>query len=150
MNDYSNLRDAPGSGASDTDITDITDADAGIDQSERNFFENPGPEHRAIVSVSYRQAPFEWFARLRYYGAWSDLNGDIEADYQKFGGRTFFDIGLTWDLNDQLAMRLGAENVFNTYPQEARRQANRGLIYSRNTPYDTDGGLVYARLTSRF
>lgn len=130
--------------------TDITDADAGIDQSERNFFENPGPEHRAIVSVSYRREPFEWFARLRYYGAWSDLNGDIEADYQKFGGRTFFDIGLTWDVNDQLAMRLGAENVFNTYPQEARRQANRGLIYSRNTPYDTDGGLVYARLTSRF
>ena len=29
-------------------------------------------------------------------------------------------------------------------------QANRGLIYSRNAPYDTDGGQYYLRLDTRF
>jgi len=38
---------------------------------------------------------------------------------------------------------LGADNLFNTYPDEATFQASRGLIYSRNAPYDTDGRNLY-------
>lgn len=130
--------------------TDVTKADMPVSEAERTFFENPVPEHRAAVSITYEVEPFEWFARLRHYGGWSDVNGDIEDDYQSFGSRTFVDLGLTWTLNDRVAVKVGAENLFDVYPDEALRQANRGLIYSRNTPYDTDGGLVYTRLTSRF
>jgi iron complex outermembrane receptor protein len=49
-----------------------------------------------------------------------------------------------------LAVKVGAENVFDAYPDEAVNQANRGLIYSRNAPYDTDGGQYYARLKYQF
>jgi iron complex outermembrane receptor protein len=45
---------------------------------------------------------------------------------------------------------VGAENLFNTYPDEATFQANRGLIYSRNAPYDTDGGQYFVRLGVKF
>ncbi len=47
-------------------------------------------------------------------------------------------------------LRVGAENLFDTYPDEATSQANRGLIYSRNAPYDTDGGQYYVRLEAQF
>jgi len=49
-----------------------------------------------------------------------------------------------------VSVRIGAENVFDTYPDEAVFQASRGLIYSRNAPYDTDGGQYYVRLDVRF
>jgi hypothetical protein len=42
-------------------------------------------------------------------------------------------------------LRIGAENVANTYPAEATNQVVRGLIYLRNAPYDTDGGQITAR-----
>ncbi|MBK76099.1 MAG: TonB-dependent receptor [Henriciella sp.] len=137
-------------GAYTTIDSDVTRADRPLDEAERTFFENPVPEHRATISAVYERGCLEWFARLRYYGAWSDVNGDVEADYQNFGGRRFLDLGMTWHVNEALAFKVGAENVFDVYPDKARRQSNRGLIYSRNTPYDTDGGLLYARLTSRF
>jgi len=45
---------------------------------------------------------------------------------------------------------VGAENLFDTYPDEATFQASRGLIYSRNAVYDTDGGLYYVRVGAKF
>ena len=53
---------------------------------------------------------------------------------------------MTWNIREEVSLRVGAENVFDTFPDEAEFQSNRGLIYSRNAPYDTDGGLYYLRL----
>lgn len=114
--------------------TDVTESGMSVSEAERTFFENPVPEHRGAISATYEFEHVEWFARLRHYGEWTDVNGDIAADYQSFGARTFLDLGLTWPLNDRLALKFGIENLFDTYPDEARRQANRGLIYSRNAP----------------
>lgn len=63
---------------------------------------------------------------------------------------TLFDLGVSLRLTEQVQVRAGAENVFNTFPDESRNQANRGLIYSRNAPYDTDGGKWYLRFTAEF
>ncbi len=43
-------------------------------------------------------------------------------------------------------MTVGAENPLDEYPDEAVFQASRGLVYSRNSPYSTDGGRYYLRL----
>ena len=53
-------------------------------------------------------------------------------------------------ITDAMKLTVGAENLFDTYPDEAAFQASRGLIYSRNAVYDTDGGLYYARLAVAF
>ncbi|MGF1454087.1 MAG: hypothetical protein ACFB6R_01785 [Alphaproteobacteria bacterium] len=56
----------------------------------------------------------------------------------------------TYQVNENVRFRVGAENIFNAFPEEAEFQANRGLIYSRNAPYDTDGGFVYGRIDLSF
>ncbi len=61
-----------------------------------------------------------------------------------------FDLSASLALNEHVTLRAGAENIFNTYPDEATNQAVRGLIYSRNAPYDTDGGQYYVRLGITF
>jgi iron complex outermembrane receptor protein len=88
---------------------------------------------------------------MRYYGEWRDYSGNSTGDiYQDFGAMVLFDLGATYQVNDNLSVRVGAENVFDQYPDEATYQASRGLIYSRNAPYDTDGGQYYVRLDLSF
>jgi iron complex outermembrane receptor protein len=45
---------------------------------------------------------------------------------------------------------VGADNIFNTYPDASKSQTFRGLIYSRNSPYSTNGGFYYARVSAKF
>jgi iron complex outermembrane receptor protein len=59
-------------------------------------------------------------------------------------------VAVTYKATDNYSIRVGAENVFDTYPAEAVFQASRGLVYSRNAPYDTNGGNYYVRLDARF
>jgi len=63
---------------------------------------------------------------------------------------TLFDLAVTYKVNPNIAIKVGAENVLDTYPDEAIFQASRGLVDSRNAPYDTNGGNYYVRLDARF
>ena len=89
--------------------------------------------------------------RGRYYGPWTDVTGNATGElFQRFDGIALFDASVTYRLTPNISIRGGAENLFGTYPDEATNQANRGLIYSRNAPYDTDGGRYYVRLGLTF
>ena len=69
---------------------------------------------------------------------------------QTFRGKALFDATLSYAFTESFSLTMGANNIFNTYPDEATNQAVRGLIYSRNAPYDTDGGQYYVRLGITF
>ncbi len=109
------------------------------------------PEYAGNVTFDYARGRYSLMARVRYTGEWTDaqLNGTANL-IQVFGAKTFVDLSATARLTDSLKLTVGAENLFNTYPDEATFQASRGLIYSRNAVYDTDGGLWYARLAVSF
>lgn len=131
--------------------TKVTGGELANNQLERMLLEDRLPRHTANFASTYRIGDFELFGRLRYYGSWTDRADNANSRiFQKFGSEIFFDIAATYDVTDNLTVRAGAENVFNHYPAEASFQANRGLIYSRNAPYDTDGGNYYIRLDFDF
>jgi iron complex outermembrane receptor protein len=119
--------------------------------TQRRVFEERLPGHNATSSLFYTVGPVELMLRGRYYGAWTDVSGNATGElFQRFGATTLFDAGVTLEISKVFKVRVGAENVFGTYPAEATNQAVRGLIYSRNAPYDTDGGQYYARIGLRF
>lgn len=92
-----------------------------------------------------------FLARARYYGALTDVTGNATGElFQRFGSIALFDVSASYRFDEHFTLRVGAENVANTYPAEATNQAVRGLIYSRNAPYDTDGGQYYARVGMKF
>jgi iron complex outermembrane receptor protein len=114
-------------------------------------FEQSIPKHNAAASATYGWDSFKLVARARYYGEWTDSSGNTAGDlFQTFGAITFVDVMFGYDITPNVTIALGAENVLDEYPDEATNQANRGLIYSRNAPYDTDGGQYYLRLQTRF
>lgn len=125
--------------------------DAIANETQRILFEDRLPKHNATASLGYTVGAFGVQARARYYGAWTDVSGNATGEvFQRFGSMVLFDLSASLKLNEHLTIRAGAENIFNAYPDEATNQAVRGLIYSRNAPYDTDGGQYYVRLGISF
>ena len=102
-------------------------------------------------SSTYAWGRFSVLGKLRYYGAWTDSSGNATGDiFQRFGAMSFVDLAVSWNVTEQQTLRIGADNLFNRYPDEASFQDSRGLIYSRNAPYDTDGRNLYAEYRIRY
>jgi iron complex outermembrane receptor protein len=119
--------------------------------TQLRIFQERLPQHNVTGTFSYAFGNVEVMLRGRYYGAWTDVTGNSTGElFQRFGGIGLFDASIKYSFGEHVSLRVGAENIFGTYPAEAVNQANRGLIYSRNAPYDTDGGQYYARLTVQF
>jgi iron complex outermembrane receptor protein len=139
-------------GAMNWNDTKVRRANAAqIGELARINIEDSLPEYAGNLTLDYARGRYSLMARVRYTGEWTDaqLNGTANL-IQVFGGKTFVDLSATARLTDSLKLTVGAENLFDTYPDEATFQASRGLIYSRNAVYDTDGGLYYARLAVAF
>ncbi|AXB78386.1 TonB-dependent receptor [Novosphingobium sp. P6W] len=131
--------------------TKVTSSQIAQSDTTRTKYEQGLPEHNAVATINYTLGPVSLMARMRYYGPWTDSSGNASGDiFQRFGSMAFFDAGVTYQMRPGLSLRVGAENVFNKYPDEATFQASRGLVYSRNAPYDTSGGNYYVRVDASF
>lgn len=136
------------SGALNLNNTEVTrERVAGVfNDVSRSIFEESNPGKNATAGAEYDIGSWSFVTRARYYGSWTDTDDSADVIFQDFGAEIFVDASVAYQVNQGLSLRVGAENIFNNYPDESRRQANRGLIYSRNSPYDTDGGKYYLRL----
>lgn len=115
--------------------------------TQRTIFEQGLPKHNATGSITYDIGKLTLTGRGRYYGPWTDSSGNATGDiFQTFGGIVFFDASVGYQVTPHANVRIGAENLFGAYPDKALFQASRGLVYSRNSPYDTNGGNYYLRL----
>ncbi len=120
-------------------------------ETQRRVFEERLPQNNGTASLGYEVGGFSMLLRGRYYGGWTDVSGNATGElFQRFGGIALFDVAVSYRFDEHFTLRAGAENVFDTHPDEATNQAVRGLIYSRNAPYDTDGGQYYVRLGVNF
>ena len=72
-----------------------------------------------------------------------DLTG---IDNGFFGGKPVVDLELTIDAGGGATVTVGAQNVFNTYPDESARAMSVGEKYSEYTPWGFNGAYYYVRL----
>lgn len=133
--------------------TEVAAGSTGVatNPNQKRIFEERLPRNKGSFTANLSQDRWDWMARARYYGAWTDSTGNATGEiFQRFDDMLMFDVAATWNMTEALSLRVGVDNVFDRYPDEAVFQASRGLIYSRNAPYDTDGRNVYARLRLEF
>lgn len=141
--------------------------DGVIDAFQRQFIEERLPKRVTTIGAEYALGKASVSARAREYGSWTepfdpetDASGKL-INNQKFGEELFFDVAVSYLLTKGLRLTLGAENVFNNYPDKARfpnTQAaaaagsppSNGRVYASQRPYDADGGRYYGRLNFDF
>jgi iron complex outermembrane receptor protein len=138
-------------GAYNYNRTEVTKGSLNADPTQRRIFEEQIPQQNATGSASYAVGPLTLLARVRYYGSWTDSSGNTTGELlQRFGLLALFDASVSYAIASGFEITVGAENLFDEYPDEATFQSNRGLIYSRDAPYDTDGGQYFVRLNAAF
>lgn len=129
--------------------TDILNASFIDNPSRVDRFEKLYPSYSAIASARYKRSGVTLDVKLRWIGPWADYTSQDGSLVQEFGSELFVDAGIAIAIDDRVTVRFGAENLFNAYPDEATLEASKGLIYSRNAPYDTDGGAYYFRISAQ-
>ncbi len=134
----------------DTEVTNGS-LSAATQEAAKIEYDKSAPDYNATLTSTYTLGKFTVLGRLRYYGPWTDSSGNATGTlFENFTSMEFLDLEVTYRLTPHLFIKTGAENVGDFYPERATNQANRGLLYSRNSPYDTNGGDYFVRVQADF
>ena len=121
--------------------------------------ENLAPHHRLNFQANWTMGNFSINAAEHYYSSWR-----AESDYpgQRFGSKFTTDLEASYTFMDHYTLSVGANNLFNTYPDKiAASGANPifvvtnsladGQVYPRNGgPFGINGGFWYARVRVKY
>ena len=112
------------------------------------------PRTRWNVGIDQRIGRVQLLGRLSYYGGWYDYDsgfggvfipsGGIEQGF--FDGRPIIDVEASIALREDTTLVVGAQNVWNTYPQVSARATSVGEKYSEYTPWGFNGASFYTRI----
>jgi iron complex outermembrane receptor protein len=119
-----------------------------VSNEGRTNIERRLPRNVGNISVDYATGKLDLVGRVRYFGTWTDAASPVLV--QTFSQQIYFDASATWKVTKNLNVTVGAENIFNRYPDKALFNVAAGLVYSRFAPYDTDGGRWYTRVGFSF
>lgn len=112
------------------------------------------PRSKVIFSPSYRKGAFSVLARISNFGEVSEprlrYNADIDewddnppggGEPQVLSAKSIVDLSVTGHINNKLSLTLGANNLFDVYPDMLQEGQVRGeVIYSRRVnQFGTNG-----------
>ena len=124
--------------------TEVTDRGATIDDTRVLELENGLPETRYNIAANHASPTGAWrfLVRYSYFDDWYD-----SEDGNTYDGKGLVDIEGAYTLNDRWTFVVGAQNVFDTVPDEnPGAAAGVGNRYSQFSPFGFNGAYWYARL----
>jgi iron complex outermembrane receptor protein len=123
----------------------------------KNRLEDSLPHQRGTASVRYAFRGWSALVRGNYYGRIrykSDPNASGGYNDELFGAKTLFDINLGIPITRRAHFTLGADNVFNTFPDKQKDPVNINLgrfQYSRFvSQFGMNGGFYFGKLELTF
>lgn len=133
---------------------------------------NLAPRHRITASAAWQLDNFTINARANYFGEWSNAleynlvapaaNATTAPASQIFGGKALFDLDVSYTFAKHFTLTLGANNLFDTYPDKIKASPinpiyalsgglNDGQVYPRSGgPFGMNGGFYYARVRIKY
>lgn len=105
------------------------------------------PETRWGITGTQTYGPLRLLARVSWYDGWYDSEDGLDYD----GGNFIFDAEVAYTVRDALTFVIGAQNLFDEYPDEnPGGAAGAGNKYSAYTPFGFNGGFWYGKLNYSF
>ena len=114
-------------------------------------FEKGAPKDKFTGQLDWNHGPFAATARAIRYGEVLVPQSNAALDYT-ISPKTIVDLEARYTWNDMLTLAVGADNVFDEYPDAAPL----GLNSTGNTPFSTyspfgySGRFVYTKATLNF
>ena len=111
-----------------------------LDATRIRELETGLPDSRWAVRGVTSWRDFRFLLRASFYDGWYDSEDD-----QDYGAEILIDAEVAYDIADHSTIVLGAQNLFDTYPEE-----NPGDLYSQFSPFGFNGGFYYLRYKFMF
>ncbi len=119
----------------------------------RNRLEDSVPHQKGTAAVRYTYKGVSALVRANYYGK-VFFKPDNPDNDETFRAKVLFDVDLGYQLTKNALFAIGADNLFNTFPDQQTKAANLSdgrFIYSRNvSQFGQNGGFYYAKLQLTF
>lgn len=155
---YGRLRGQVAYGYNETEI-DRVQLPAILDGLEDRLFDNVErtrmtrsvPRNTGTVSFNHRLNDWTTHLAFSYFGEYTLENN--QGVQTSFSGKWITDLSVQYQISDRLVAKVGAQNLFDVYPDKQRpeNQFNGIFLYpNTNAPFGFNGGYYYARLSYVF
>jgi len=128
-----------------------------INASRVYDLENQVPQNSSVLTFDYTTGGlFGFMARMNYYDDWSTTGGLFSpgdaSDQYEYGDAILVNLEARFTFADAFTVAVGAENVFDEYPDKELEPVSRflGVDYSLTSPFGFNGGFWYARASVGF
>jgi iron complex outermembrane receptor protein len=158
LGDWGKLRWSLGFNYNKTKITDIAETPAQLarlnlvlfDRVAQGYIEVGNPRTKLILGALLDTDPVSVNLRVQRYGSVQLLTAGAVND-QDYSARWITDLEATWHVSQRIDLAVGANNLFNVYPEKSTIADSSGSqLYASNSPFAFYGGFYYGRATFRF
>ena len=115
-----------------------------INAGKVRMLEENIPQHRGNITTSYRYGDIDVFGRLNYYDDFFEdhLDSNLKQPISS-GKKVTFDLEVTYHIDEYFSASVGAQNLFDTRPDENPFKGVAGALYPPTSPIGINGGLYY-------
>jgi len=117
-----------------------------IDLADQLAIERERPDWRGTLTAQYSVRRFHALGRASYYGAFSSAQPSF-TDEEHYRGKTLIDAEIGYRF-DQIDLSIGARNLFDTYPDQMRKEFNNNdntFPWAAASPFGYNGRYIYTR-----
>lgn len=122
-----------------------------LTQARIRMLEDNLPAHRGSITLEQSIGNWAFTWRLNYYGEFYEDHLDASAGMDIYGNAlTTFDAQVAWKVLPQTQVTLGAQNLFDSLPNENPFQGEVGALYPPTSPSGINGAFYYAGIEYTF
>lgn len=110
------------------------------------------PRDKFIANVAWERGPTAINLRATRYGRVTQMNASAAGPDASVDPKVIFDLDANYKFANGIKLGLGANNLFNIYPNTlpVSLQGSGFSLYNPYAPYGVSGGYYYARLSFAF
>ncbi|MEO6235332.1 MAG: TonB-dependent receptor, partial [Thermomonas sp.] len=123
-----------------------------IGRDERGRIETGFPRDKFALNANWKLQRWDFNAGTTRYGSFTTLHASDPARDQTYDPKWVVDASASFRPAPNWALTLGADNVFDTYPEKTiYANSTFGLIpYSLQSPFGFNGSYAYAKVTFKW
>lgn len=123
-----------------------------IGRDRQGDFTKGTPRNKYIANVAWERGGLGVNLRATRYGEVTQVNPTDPTLDATITPKFIIDLDLSYKLSNGVRLAVGANNLFNVYPNElpTALQGNGFNKYNSYSPYGFSGGFYYARVSSTF
>ncbi|TMI96636.1 MAG: TonB-dependent receptor, partial [Bacteroidetes bacterium] len=137
--------------------TNTTNTNILLNVEESEKIENGQPASKIILTTTFSKGKFGFVFRNTFFGHTATttlVESPNDTLYESFSPKILTDISINYSPRSWLTITVGANNVFNVYPDRLKnyRNTNEGIfIYSNEAmPFGYNGGYYFLNMSLNF